>query len=107
MVAVHRAGLALLALALGCATTTRPAAEKTPAASRHEAHVRLAWMPFDAGASKELVTAVNARLERVKLSGVTESFQAPVSMEMAQLAIECINKEVRCYSAVGQSIGAD
>jgi hypothetical protein len=30
-----------------------------------------------------------------------------VSMEMAQLAIECIERTPRCYRAVGRSVGAD
>ena len=107
MVGANRAAILALALGLGCATTTHQAARSPPAPVSPPPRVRLAWLPFDAPASSGLTTAVNARLEQAKIAGVTESFQAPVSMEMAQLAIECIEKTARCYAAVGRSVGAD
>jgi hypothetical protein len=107
MVGVNRAAIVVLALGLGCATTTQQAARSPPAPVSPPPRVRLAWLPLDAPATSGLSTAVNAQLARVKIEGVTESFQAPVSMEMAQLANECIEKTARCYSAVGRSVGAD
>jgi hypothetical protein len=108
MVGANRVAIAVLALGLGCATTTHQVAKAPPAAvSSPPPRVRLAWLPFDAPASSGLTTAVNVHLEHAKIAGVTESFQASVSMEMAQLAIECIEKTARCYAAVGRSVGAD
>jgi hypothetical protein len=109
MVGANRVAIAVFALGLGCATTTTHQAAKSPPlpASSPPPRVRLAWLPFDAPASSALTTAVNAHLEHAKIAGVTESFQAPVSMEMAQLAIECIEKTASCYAAVGRSVGAD
>jgi hypothetical protein len=107
MVGANRVAIVVLALGLGCATTTHQAAKSPPAPVNPPPRVRLAWLPFDAPASSGLTTAVNGHLEHVKMVGVTESFQAPVSMEMAQLAIECIDKTARCYAAVGRSLGAD
>jgi hypothetical protein len=107
MVGVNRVAIVAFALGLGCATTTHQAARSPPAPVRPPPRVRLAWLPFDAHASSGLTAAVNVQLERAKIAGVTESFQAPVSMEMAQLAIECIDKTARCYAAVGRSVGAD
>jgi hypothetical protein len=106
MVGQNLARLAFLTLALGCAT-----ARQAPRASRLSDSpprpVRMAWMPCDSRAQPELVAAVNGRFEQAKVAGVTETFQASVSMEMAQLAIECIEKTPDCYTAVGRSIGAD
>ncbi len=107
MVGVNRVAIVALALGLGCATTTHQAAKSPPSAVSPPPRVRLAWLPFDAAASSGLTTAVNVQLEHAKIAGVTESFQAPVSMEMAQLAIECIEKTAHCYTAVGRSVGAD
>jgi hypothetical protein len=100
--------LVFLTLALGCATTAKqaPRASK-PAIVASAPRARMAWMPCDARAQPDLAAAVNGRLEQAKVAGVGESFQASVSMEMAQLAIECIEKTPRCYTAVGRSIGAD
>ena len=110
MVGVNRVAIVALAVASGCATTTRHQEQvRSPpaAAVRPPPRVRLAWLPFDASASSGLTAAVNAQLEHAKIDGVTESIRAPVSMEMAQLAIECIDKTPHCYAAVGQSFGAD
>jgi len=100
--------LVALTLTLGCAATVKqaPRASK-PSTAGAPARARMAWMPCDGRAQPELVAAVNGRLEQAKVAGVKESFQASVSMEMAQLAIECIEKTPRCYMAVGHSIGAD
>ena len=108
MVSLNLARLAVLTLTLGCAATVKqaPGGSGPPAASA-PARARMAWMPCDARAQPELAAAVNGRLEQAKVAGVKESFQASVSMQMAQLAIECIDKTPRCYTAVGRSIGAD
>lgn len=110
MVGVNRVAIVALAVASGCATTAaHQPVRSAPAAAvvSRPPPVRLAWLPFDKSSSAGLTTAVNAQLEHFEMDGVTESFRAPVSMEMAQLAIECIEKTARCYTAVGRSIGAD
>jgi len=108
MVSLNLARLAVLTLTLGCAATVKqaPGGSGPPAASA-PARARMAWMPCDARAQPELAAAVNGRLEQAKVAGVKESFQASVSMEMAQLAIECIEPTPACYRAVGHSLGAD
>jgi len=109
MVGVNRVAIVALAVAAGCATTAahQPARSPPAAAVSRPPRVRLAWLPFDKSSSVGLTTAVNAQLEHADIDGVTESFRSPVSMEMAQLAIECIEKTAQCYAAVGRSIGAD
>jgi hypothetical protein len=108
MFGVNRVAIVALAVVSGCATTTHQAARPRPAAAvTPPPRVRLAWLPFAASGSSGLAKAVNAQLEQVKPDGITESFRAPVSMETAQLAIECIDKTAACYAAVGRSIGAD
>jgi hypothetical protein len=64
-------------------------------------------MPLEATVSPEVASTVNQRLAGLVVAGVTEKFQAPVSMEMAQLAIECIERTPACYGKVGRSVGAD
>jgi hypothetical protein len=108
MFGVNRMAIVALAVASGCATTAHRAVRPPPAAAvSRPPPVRLAWLPFDASSSSGLTAAINAQLEHLQIEGVTASFRAPVSMEMAQLAIECIEKTARCYAAVGRSIGAD
>jgi hypothetical protein len=102
------AWLAAAALVGACATT-KPAAVAAPPAPLKAAPtaLRLAWMPLEPRASPDVARVVNERFPRVVVEGVTETFQAPVSMEMAQLAIECIERTPKCYGAVGRSVGAD
>jgi hypothetical protein len=107
MVGLNLARLALLTLAVGCASTGAQAPRAPQSAANPPPRVRMAWLPCDSRAQRDLVVAVNGQFEQAKVAGVTASFQAPVSMEMAQLAIECIEKTPHCYTAVGRSIGAD
>jgi hypothetical protein len=95
-------------LAAACARPLPPPAR--PAVVRRPpppAPVRLAWMPLEPRASPEIATVINEHLAGVAVAGVTERFQAPVSMEMAQLAIECIEAKPECFVAVGRKMGAD
>jgi hypothetical protein len=96
-------------LAPACATTQPPKAASAlpPPPATAPPSVKLAWLPLETRISPDLASAVNTRLGHVELEGVTRSFQAPVSMEMAQLAIECIERTPACYGAVGRSVGAD
>jgi hypothetical protein len=97
-------------LASACATTepqTIVALPTPPSTATAPAIVRLAWLPVEPRASATLAGLLNGRLARVAVDGVTDTVQAPVSLEMAQLAIECIERTPACYSAVGRSLGAD
>jgi hypothetical protein len=102
-------GLAAATLLAGaCATTGAPTSVRAPPPRKAAApSLRLAWMPLEPRVSPDVAAAVNERLARVVVGGVTDTFQAPVSMEMAQLAIECIERTPACYGAVGRSVGAD
>src|SRR4029079_16063926 len=71
------------------------------------ATMRLVWMPLEERKFAELATSVNDRLAPATLKGVTEVVQAPISMEMAQLTIECINRSPICYGAVAKKLNAD
>jgi hypothetical protein len=101
--------LGLLATFATACATAKPAPVVHAAAPRKAAPppMRLAWMPMEASVSPEIATVVNQRLAGLTVVGVTEKFQAQVSMEMAQLAIECIERTPACYGKVGRSVGAD
>lgn len=94
---------AVVLLALGCAGRAPPvrtAQKASPAA-------RLTWLPAESTDGRELAKAVNERLGQVSLPGSAAGVKAAVSMEVAQLAIECTEPTPSCYSAVGRSLGAD
>jgi len=68
---------------------------------------KLAWMPLDPFDAPSVAQAVNDNMSRVKLAGSSAGVKAAVSMEVAQLALECISPTTTCYRAVGHSLGAD
>ncbi|HTA18608.1 MAG TPA: hypothetical protein VK989_04915 [Polyangia bacterium] len=101
---------AFAAIAAGCATTEPQTIVPLPPPATTNAAAqatRLAWLPFEPGAGRDLTRATNERLAHVVVDAATETTQAPVSMETAQLAIECIEHTPACWSAVGHSLGAD
>jgi hypothetical protein len=95
----------LLLLWLGACAGKAPPAKvvKAPPAPPQ----KLAWMPLDPLDAPSVAKAVNQRLSQVKIAGATTGVKSAVSMEVAQLAIECIQPTPACYRAVGRSLGAD
>ena len=98
--------LVLLAIGLGACASTPPPAPAT-ARKPDPPPQRLAWMPLDGLDAPAVAQAVNERMSTLKPAGTSSSVKAAVSMEVAQLAIECIQPTTACYGAVGRSLGAD
>jgi hypothetical protein len=92
-------------LALGGCAHSGPA--RDPATATAAAPVRVAWLPLEPLVAPDVAKTVNDRLGRLAVPGTTRSYRAPVSMEVAQLALECIEPTAQCYAAVGRSVGAD
>jgi hypothetical protein len=101
-----RAASSILLLGLGaCASSPAPPAE-TARKPEPPPPQRLAWMPLDAY-DGPVAQAVNDQMSRTKPPGTSTTVKAAVSMEVAQLAIECIQPTPACYAAVGRSMNAD
>jgi hypothetical protein len=112
------AGMALLGLVgMGCAS--RKAAPSAPAAvapvvvvappevAPPRSAVKLVWMPLDPQLHSKLGQTINDRLENTVFPGVDSRAKAPVSMEDAQLSLECSEATVKCYAAVGRHVQAN
>lgn len=95
----------LCCAAISCAGTEKPA--PVTVAKPPPPPAKLAWMPLDAFDAPVVARAINDEMSRVKLPGTSAGTRAAVSMEVAQLAIECISSTPACYRAVGRSLGAD
>jgi len=95
---------AVLLLALGCASRSPPPPRT---AQKAAPPARLTWLPAESTAGRGLAKAVNEQLGQVSLPGARASVKSAVSMEVAQLAIECTEPTPSCYGAVGRSLGAD
>ena len=62
-------------------------------------------MPLDPFDAPVVARAVNDEMSRIKLAGASAGVKAAVSMEVAQLAIECIEPTPACYRAVATFAG--
>src|SRR5262245_37075317 len=98
--------VALLAL-LGLAGCGHSGPARAPSTASAGPPVRVAWLPLEPLLAADVARTVNDRLERLTVPGAGRSYRAPVSMEVAQLALECIEPSSQCYAAVGRSVGAD
>ena len=103
---VRLAGALLLVCLGGCASSEPPPVEtvRKPAPPPPQ---RLAWMPLDPLDAPGVAQVVNERMSKIKPAGTNATVKAAVSMETAQLAIECIQPTPACYTAVGRSLNAD
>ena len=102
---IRLAGTILL-LCVGACASSRPPPPVEIARKPAPPPRRLAWLPLDAF-DGPVALAVNDQMSRVKPPGTGASTKAAVSMEVAQLAIECIQPTPECYAEVARSLGAD
>lgn len=69
--------------------------------------VRLAWLPVEEFWLPAVAQALNAKMEEAAVPGIDFRTKAPVSMEVAQLSLECIDATPACWSRVGKSLEAN
>jgi len=92
---------------VACASRHAPAPVTPRAATPTVPPKKLAWLPVDVLDAPDVARTINDHLGRLKIPGAGDSVKAAVSLEMAQLAIECTEQTPACYRAVGKSLGAD
>jgi hypothetical protein len=108
-----RRGSPLLLLSLACATAAPPpppppAPPATVVEVTHSvAAVKLIWLPAEAPGQRALADAVNRQLEAARLPGVTAHQRGAVSMDVAQLSLDCSEPTDECYRAVGRHLQAN
>ena len=98
---------ALLLVCLGACASSEPPPVETVRKPDPPPPQRLAWMPLDPLDAPGVAQVVNERMSKIKPAGTSATVKAAVSMEVAQLAIECIQPTPACYAAVGRSLNAD
>ena len=99
---------AVIGALYGCATQAPPkvvAPARTPTA--HMTLPRLAVLPSDRLLYPELATALDDQLGRARVAGVGPTVKASISMEVAQLSLECVSATDDCYSQVGRFLQVD
>src|SRR4051794_30459152 len=89
LLVVVLAGLTVAA----CATTTpSPRARANFARPHHEAdRVRMAVLPVENDAYPKIAKAINEVFRMVRLRAVDDYFRSKVTLEVAQLSIECVD----------------
>jgi hypothetical protein len=104
------------ALALGCGhkppppsppVIAPPAPLVIPPPPTPRAPVKLMWLPLDPMVHAKLGLAINGRLEGVRIAGVDSQDKAPVSMDVAQMSLDCSQPTPECFAAVGRHLHAN
>jgi len=75
-----------------------------PARSAPARRVKLAILPSESDVHPKLADSMNGILRDAKARGVHEYVRPKVTLEVAQLSVECIEPSNSCYTAVGQSM---
>jgi hypothetical protein len=103
---------ALLGLTVGCAT--RPPAKPTvappPAAVAPvpaPRKMKLAVLPAEKLVQPKVADALNERLTKASVTGVSETTTAAISMGMALLQEECAQASEECYGKIAKKLEAD
>jgi hypothetical protein len=69
--------------------------------------IQLAVIPAESDAYPRAARAVSASLAAVRIDGVDATAVSRVSLEVVQLAIECVDPTDACYQAIGRSMSAN
>lgn len=69
--------------------------------------VQLAVIPAESDAFPRAARAVSASLAAARIDGVDATSVSRVSLEIVQLAIECVDPTDACYQAIGRSMSAN
>jgi hypothetical protein len=111
---MHRWGNALLitlvaGLATGCATgtTAKGGGGRVPEDGPTRHRLKLAVLPVESDQYPRLAKGVNGVFHDIQVPGVDDYFLSRVTLEVAQLAIECVDVTNTCWSAVGKSLTSD
>jgi hypothetical protein len=91
----------------GCATKAPPKAVAVHRESSSGAAVKLAVMPADSLLFSDIATALDEQLGHARVAGASTAIRAKVSMEVAQLALECVSATDECYAQVGRYLQVD
>jgi hypothetical protein len=86
----------------GCARAKPPEAPPYVAGSH-----RLVALPADSISYPSAAERATAFLQRTRVRGFDAPELAKVSLEVAQLSIECVEPSEACYTAVGKSLSAN
>jgi len=95
---------ALIAL-LGCASKPPPHVEAPRPPPPPP--VKMAVLPPDTLIFADVASALGDRLARVQVGGATPAVMAKVSMEVAQLSLECVSATDECFAKVGRFLQVD
>ena len=91
----------------GCATKAPPKAAAVHRDSSPAGTVRLAVMPADSLLFADIASALDEQLGRARIAGAGTTIRAKISMEVAQLALECVSATDECYAQVGRFLQVD
>ena len=108
--------LAIVAVLLGfpAGCVTRPAVKTTvvprsaaPEPAPAPRKTKLAVLPVEKLLLPKVAQALNERLTKASVIGVSETTTAPISMDMALLQVDCAQPSDECYGRIARSLEAD
>jgi hypothetical protein len=94
-------------MAWGCAHALPPAPVAPPPPPPVPVKRELAVIPTESDAFPAVARAVSASLASARVAGIDETRLSKVSLEVVQLAIECVEPTGTCYQAIGRSLAAN
>jgi hypothetical protein len=69
--------------------------------------MKLAVLPVESDSYPRLAQGINGLFHEIQVAGVDDYFLSKVTLEVAQLAIECVDITNECWAAVGKSLTSD
>jgi len=101
-------GASLLFALLGCAEKPLPPVyHPPPSVAAPPAAIKVAVLPPDMLLFSDVASALSDRLAHAQVGGAEPAVMAKVSMEVAQIALECVSATDDCFAKVGRFLQVD
>jgi hypothetical protein len=95
------------ALAAFATAACHPVRKRGRSGGSDSGAVTLAVLPTESDRFPGVAKAITESLEDAEVPGIDRKEMASVSLEVAQLSIECIQRTSACYAKVGKSMAAN
>lgn len=100
--------VAALVLFGACACATPPPRRVAPPpVAAAPPPVRMAVLPVESDAYPKVADALNGVFKTVKVASVDDTLRPPVTLDVVQVQIECLEETEACYLAAGKSLNVN
>jgi hypothetical protein len=104
---IFAVSIAFALLGCGAERPLPPVYHAPPSGASSAAMIKVAVLPPDMLLFSDVASALSERLAHVQVGGAEPAMMAKVSMQVAQISLECVSATDDCFAKVGRFLQVD